>query len=251
MSIFRLNRSSYALILIMLGIFLAGLWYANLYYRQFNSAEDPRVIRAKELYMNYNNLAEQKKYHEILSLLDTIESIYCSYQDYKDSYETGVLYNNRAAVYLNIVLFEPVSENEKDSLTALSLKNLSHSIGIYKNWKNKFGHFTEIELYNYFKPVYHQNDTVFTPQFREDYIRKRVDEMTEAQKEVERRLSVSYTNYGIVQRQTGEVEEALKCYETALELWPNNLTAKNNINILYGRPLEERGLIDRLFPPEK
>lgn len=172
MNIFRLNRSSYVLILIMLSIFLAGLWFANNYYGKFNSAEDPRVVRAKELYLNYNILAEQKKYHEILSLLDSIESIYCSYRDYKDSYEIGVMYNNRAAVYLNLVLFEPVSENEKDSLTALSLKNLTHSIEIYENWKNIFGNFTEVELYNYFKPVYNQNDTAFNSQFREDYIQK-------------------------------------------------------------------------------
>ena len=251
MGMFRLNRSSYILILIMLGIFLAGLWYADQYYGGFNAAEDPRVIRAKELYRDYNTLTEEKRYNEILGLLDSIELIYTGFADYKDSYEVGVLYNNRAAVYLNLILFEPLTEAEKDSLTDLSLVYLSYSILTYENWKKEFGSSTANDLVEHFAPVYKETFPFADSSLQNSYVKKRTDEMLLAQREVDRRLSVSYTNLGILQKQTGQIEKAIEYYEKALELWPDNLTAKNNINVLFGKPLEKRRLIDRLFPKER
>lgn len=251
MGFFQLKRSSYILILIMLGIFLVGIWYADQYYGQFNAAEDPRVIRAKELYQDYNTLAAEKKYHEILDLLDSIELIYENYEDYKDSYEVGVLYNNRAAIYLNLVLFEPITETEKDSLMDLSLVYLSYSRLTYEKWKAYFGSLSANELKKHFTPIYQRAYSVADSSIQNSYVRKRIDEMQLAQKEVNRRLSVTYTNLGILHKQMGNIEEALVQYEKALKLWPDNLTAKNNINVLFGRPLEKRGLIDRLFPKER
>lgn len=251
MGIFSLKRSSIILILIMLGIFLAGIWYADQYYGHINAAEDPRVIRAKEMYRDYNTLAAEKKYHEILDLLDSIERIYNSYEDYKDSYEIGVLYNNRAAIYLNLILYEALTEVEQDSLTNLSLVYLSRSILTYETWKAAFENFTANDLRAHFTPIYREVFPMKDSSQILSYVSKRIDEMQLAQKEVNRRLSVSYTNLGIVQKQMGHIKEAIRYYDKALVHWPENLTAKNNINVLIGKPLERRSLIDRLFPKER
>ena len=35
------------------------------------------------------------------------------------------------------------------------------------------------------------------------------------------------------------------------ELWDRNLTAKNNLNVLLGQPMEKRNVIQRMFPPDR
>jgi len=251
MSILNIKRSSIILFVIMLGIFLAGLWYADHYYEGVNSSEDPRVRRAKQLYNHYNQLAEEKKYQEIFELLDSMELIYHLYDDYTESYELGVLHNNRAAIFLNLALFEEYTEQEADSLVLMAQSSLHKGISIYENWMQSFSSYTEKELqdlqYPIYKGAFPQTDS---PQI-EKYVLKRTKELLEAQKETKRRLSVAYTNLGIVYRHQNQIEEAVKSYQKALELWEDNLTAENNINILLGRPLKQRSMIDRFFPPEK
>lgn len=247
----KIKRSTGILVLIMLGIFLSGIWYADHYYKGLNTSEDPRVKRAKQLYNQYNQLAEEKKYQEIFELLDSMEFIYDQFDDYKESYEVGVLYNNRAAIFLNMALFDDYSEQESDSLILLAQLNLHQGILIYENWMQVFSSLTEKELLDLQHPIYdHAFPQIESSQI-EKYVWKRTYELMEAQKENDRRLSVAYTNLGIVYRYQNQIEEAVHSYQKALELWEENLTAENNINILLGRPLKQRSLLDRLFPPEK
>ena len=80
---------------------------------------------------------------------------------------------------------------------------------------------------------------------------KRNQEINEAQAETKRRLSVSYTNLGLVYRQQLKYEDAALSYQKAIENWDRNLTAENNLNKLMGRPEKKRNLIQKLFPPER
>ena len=66
-----------------------------------------------------------------------------------------------------------------------------------------------------------------------------------------RRLSVCYTNLGLISRFQGNYEDAVKQYEKALALWDRNLDAENNLNKLLNRPIKKRNIIQTLFPPEK
>jgi tetratricopeptide (TPR) repeat protein len=86
---------------------------------------------------------------------------------------------------------------------------------------------------------------------QQSYLEKRVEEIIVAQHETKRRLSVSYTNLGIIHRHRGEFEEASEYYQKAFTLWEDNLTARNNLNILLGRPVEKRNFLEKLFPPDK
>lgn len=251
MSILSIKRSSIILFVIMLGIFLAGLWYADHYYEGVNTSEDPRVRRAKQLYNQYNQLAEEKKYQEIFELLDSMEYIYDQFDDYRMSYEVGVLHNNRAAIFLNLALFEEYTEQEADSLALRAQYSLKDGIQIYENWMLTFSSFTEKEIKELQYPIYYGAFPQIDSSQIEKYVSKRTSELIEAQEETNSRLSVAYTNLGVVYRHQNKIEDAVHSYQKALELWEENLTAENNINILLGKPLKQRSMIDRLFPPEK
>jgi len=85
----------------------------------------------------------------------------------------------------------------------------------------------------------------------EEYLENRVREIIEALPENSRRLSVAYTNLGVAERHLGNYEQAMQHYQKALELWDRNLAAENNINILLGKPIRQRGVLEKLFPPDK
>jgi len=251
MKIIRLERSSYALILVMLGIFLTGIWYADHYYERINTSEDPRVVRAKQLYQNYNQLAVEKKYHEIFELLDSVALIYAQFNDYKQSYELGVVHNNRAALWLNMALYDLAEGLERDSVVLLAKDETLLGINRYEEWMATFGSYGEEDFDRYLKSVYQKAFPQLDSETRSKYVQKRKQEMLMAQEEMSRRLSVSYTNLGVANRYFGDLEKAVHHYQMAMELWEENLTAENNINVLLGRPLKERSLLHRLFPPEK
>ncbi len=249
-NIFKIKKGTIIVISVMTIIVFAGITTAWFYYGNINDAEDPRVIEAKIKYKRYNDLADNKKYEEIFSLLDSMYDIYNLYDDYKYSYETGVIYNNKAALYLTIALFETTDAN-KDSLLDIAKINVEKSIEIYENWLSKFSNLTEPEIKTIIEPVYNSGNNIFEKDKIPKYINKRIKDIVSAQKETTRRLSVSYTNLGIVQRHKNELKNALKTYKKALELWEDNLTAENNINIILGKPVRKRTILEKLFPQEK
>ena len=87
-----------------------------------------------------------------------------------------------------------------------------------------------------------------TPEKKARYLDTRVEEIQDAEKETPRRLSVSYTNLGIVYRYRKDYESAAACYRKAMDLWEDNLTAENNLNLLRGRPRKKRNFLRKLFP---
>jgi len=231
-------------------IVILGLSIAWSYYGNINKSEDPRVIEAKVMYKSYNTLVEESRYDDGLLLLDSIADIYAKYDDYKNSYEVGVIHNNRAAIYLTIALAMH-DGTAKDSIIAIAENNVQGSITIYEGWLNEFGSMSESDIRNWATPIYQSSNFPFNRELIDRYIEKRVADVQLAQRETTRRLSVSYTNLGIVLRNQNQIEQALKTYKKALELWDKNLTAENNINLILGRPLKERSTLERLFPDKK
>jgi tetratricopeptide (TPR) repeat protein len=114
-----------------------------------------------------------------------------------------------------------------------------------------FGNQTEEEIKFLLKKSLGQTRLLSNNETLDAIIRNRVKEIMSARIETPRRLSVSYTNLGIIKRHENEVEKAYDYYNKALELWDENHAAKNNMNILFGKPPEKQSVLRKLFPPER
>ncbi len=258
MSILR-NKKTRALIIIMIALVITGILIAKIYYRSENSSIDPRVVPAREMYARYDEYARQGDYHRIFALLDSVQDVYDSYPHYRQSYEVGVVYNNRAAALITIALFSdsiqadhnPWYGESTDSLLTLAEKNIDKAIFAYDRWLEDYKGLDKEEIKAVIKPGFSDGLNVDKPDLVERYLEKRAEEIIMAVKETGRRLSVCYTNMGVIKRQRKEYEEAVRCYEKAMSLWDRNLSAENNLNALLGRPLKKRNIIQKLFPPER
>ncbi|MCK5846750.1 MAG: hypothetical protein KAG84_04870 [Bacteroidales bacterium] len=246
----NMKKGTITVIISMTVISLIGLSIAWIYYANINNAEDPRVIDAKLKYNSYNSIVQTGAYDQGLLILDSIADIYQKYDDYKNSYEMGVVLNNKAAIYLTLAL--AMNDGiEKNALLESADINVKQSITIYENWLSDFGDLSDTEIRNKIEFIYNNSKYAFDKEQINNYIDKRISDIELAQRETVRRLSVSYTNLGIVLRNRNEIEQALNNYKKAIELWSKNLTAENNINLILGRPLKEQSTLERLFPDQK
>ncbi len=258
MNIFR-NRATRALIMIMIALVVTGFLIARHYYRSANRAVDPRIVPARELYARYDNYAREGNYYKIFSLLDSVEAVYKAYPHYENSFEMGVLYNNRGAALITISLFRdsiradynPLFNTSPDSIMNMAEYNIEKAISIYNDWIEYYGDKSSEDIAELIDTEFRRKMITDDTELINKYLKARVDEIMTAVKETERRLSVCYTNMGVIRRHNGEYEEAVRCYEKALGLWDRNLSAENNLNTLLGKPLKKRNIIQNLFPPEK
>lgn len=258
---FLQHKSTRALIVIMIALVFIGIGAASVYYKNYNAQNDPRVVEARKLYENYNALAQSNNFTALFALLDTIEDIYAQYPHYENSYEVGVLYNNRAAAYLLMGLYKDsiglftidssLQTLPKDSLLSLSEKAVNKSKSIYENWLQTYHSSDRKELKQLIKKDFKAGLEDYQKQELNKFMNRRVEEIESAQLENKRRLSVSYTNLGIIHRHRNEYKAAIACYKKAIDLWDRNLTAENNLNILLGRPTKKRNFIQKMFPPDK
>ncbi|MBN2347784.1 MAG: hypothetical protein JXJ22_03040 [Bacteroidales bacterium] len=251
MNFFR-NKTTRVLILAMCALAFIGITISRFYYKNLNNSIDPRIVGARTLYEKYNGYAQNNEFDSIFYLMDTIESIYANSKHYKDSYETGVLYNNRAASFL-IMAFnvDTFDRTVQDSLIFLAEKSAEQSVEIYTRWLNVFRNKNEEEIKDIISPDFYSGLENFSPDQKKRYLKNRIKELMDSRIETERRLSVSYTNLGIICRHKLEYESAANYYTRAIELWDRNLTAENNLNILLNRPLKKRNFIQKLFPPDR
>ncbi len=248
--IFRVKKGTIRVTIAMVIIAIVGLTYAWNYYDQINNSEDPRVLEAKRLYKSYDQMVVDSRYDDGLLLLDSMVDIYNQYQDYRSSYEMGVVLNNKSAIYLTLAL-QMHDGPEKDSLINKAEYYVDTCITIYENWLSVYGDMSEVEIRKHVTLTFQNTDYPFERSLLPSYIDKRVKDFMLAQRECIRRLSVSYTNQGMVYRNQNQLERALTNYKKAIELWDKNLTAENNINLILGRPLKERTILERLFPDKK
>ena len=240
------------LIFTMLAITAIGIGIAIHHYSSVNQSVDPRIKNARVMYQKYNEFAQQSQYDSIFDLMDRIEEVYSAIPHYRNSYEVGVLHNNRAAAYLSIFL-QADSYPLADTLKILgnAEKEAKHSIHIYNKWMKEYSNKEEEAIKEKIKEGFLQGLESYGLNEQDKYLNKRVKEFMEAQTENQRRLSVSYTNLGIIKRHQQKYDSAAIFYAKAIELWDRNLTAENNLNILLNKPLKKRGVIESLFPPER
>lgn len=247
----KISKSTWFLFF-MLSLF-AGLSFilAYYYYGSINKSEDPRIIATKYLFEDYEELIKENKRDLALVILDSIEAVFTRVPGYAMSYEMGIVYNNKGSVFLNKAL----ALTHDSLLTAGLLKtaqgHIDTAIAIYSRWLDAYGKLSLNELEMAEIPYFNKDDAAFHGKNHDKIFKKRINDLLLAQKETRRRLSVSYTNKGIVLRHQYRQEEAADYYIKAISMWKENYTAKNNFNILMGKPPEDRSIIDQLFPPEK
>ena len=137
MELFK-NKKTRALIVIMSALVLSGVAISYSYYKNINESIDPRIVKARTLYEKYNVYAQKNEFNSIFSLMDSIELIYTDFDHYKNSYEMGVLYNNRAASFLTMALYtDDIAKTDQDSLINLAEFAVKKSIEIYNQWLTK------------------------------------------------------------------------------------------------------------------
>jgi len=226
------------------------------YYDAVNKLEDPRILPAKELFQQYDKELESDEYVLALSLLDQVLAIYRNTPGYERSYEIGVLLNNKATVYLveletELLTGREVSKPDMQKRLAVAKDLTGQAIDLYKEWLAEMGSLSEEQIRSRIAPYFDGDDPVFDNLDVVKVRDKRVDQILDAQVETPRRVSVSLTNLGMINRYEGDLDEARKNYESAIELWDRNYTAQDNLNILMNRPVQKRSLISRLFPPER
>ena len=249
------NISKRTLIFFMGVLFLLVLGFVFMYYQNQNKKVDPRITEARELYEKYDAYTENMPHNKVFQLLDSIENIYKSVPHYANSFETGVIHNNRAAVYLSMAIgsgqeAETVGDSLKaDSLLRKSMLYAEKAIEIYTQWNAKFEGLGSVAVESKIKSEFLKDMPAGNSE-AEEYLENRVREIIEALPENSRRLSVAYTNLGVAERHMGNYEQAMQHYQKALELWDRNLAAENNINILLGKPIRQRGVLEKLFPPD-
>jgi tetratricopeptide (TPR) repeat protein len=246
------SKPTRTLIVIMGVLVLIAIVISRKYYRDQEASVDPRIKPARELYEKYNSYAASNQFDSVFQLMDTIESIYSLTDHYASSFELGVIYNNRAAALLTLGIFgEYYDDWERDSLVTMAETAVRKSMSIYEAWNENLRDLDETEIRKVISDDFTGGLKSYSSEEQEKFLETRIAEITEAQAELDRRLSVSYTNLGIVYRHKEIYDSAALCYEKALELWDRNLTAENNLNSLLGRPQKKRNFIERMFPPER
>lgn len=220
------------------------LLIAHFYYKNLNSTLDPRINIIQELQKKYCKYVNDNDFVKVLAVLDSIEYEYNTIGHYKQSYEVGVVYTNRSAVYLTIALYVTQDEDERTGFLNVSEEFLNRGIEYYTIWENKYKNLNESEL----------KDLViceFPETTEQKIIDRRIKDIKLALQEVNRRYSVAYTNLGIVKRHQMKQKEAVECYKKAIEYWEDNYTAKSNLSVLLGGEPIKRSFLQKLFPPKK
>ena len=163
-----------------------------------------------------------------------------------------MLYNNRAASFLTKALYtNDIELTVQDSLIGQAEISANKSISIYLQWLEVFQDKSEEEIGKLISANFYSGNENFSENQKTKYLENRIKEIQESQIETQRRLSVSYTNLGIIYRHKLLYEDAANCYKKAIDYWDRNLTAENNLNILLGRPIKKRSFIQKLFPPDR
>jgi tetratricopeptide (TPR) repeat protein len=235
----------------MVVLALVGIAIAWIYYSGINRSADPRVRDARTMYGRFNVYAASNEQEKILSLLDSIYQVFKSVDHYSNSYEIGVVLNNRATIYLTRAISDTLVDEVKMQYLAMAERELNQAIEYYQGWINTFETLDESGIHDMVYSDFMADPVIANDKRAGLYIRQRVKDIMTARAELPRRLSVSYTNMGIIRRHENRPEDAVEYYVKALELWDENLAAKNNLNIIFGRPVEKRGFLQRLFPPQR
>jgi tetratricopeptide (TPR) repeat protein len=250
--LFKITKGTKVILVITFVVSSVTLAFAYFYYLGINRMEDPRVRQARELLEEYDQLSATGNPMERFSLLDSASAIYASFADYQQSFEFGVILNNKSSALILSALYDStMSVPERNTVLSLAQSFCDSSIANYKTWLVEWGGLSSDEIATRIKPHMLENDPAFQGLNYEKIFEKRVKDIVVAQVETPRRLSVSLTNLGTIYRHTARQDSALLFYKEAIELWGDNRIAKSNLNVLMGGEPIEPSVIESLFPPEK
>lgn len=255
------NKPTRTLIISMMVVVGVAILVARAYYGNINQSADPRTVEARLAYQHYNQLARSGEYLAVKETLDSVENYYAAYPHYQDSYEIGVACVNRAALYLTVGLHIDslrvnhelgfLSDLTKKGLFDLAEEELHHALRIYSDWDSVYGQLNEAQLKEQLKENFFIGLEAYSDEEKSRFFDQRLKDLEDAQWETDRRLSVAYTNLAMVYFHRDNFEEAARLFKKAVDLWEDNLNAKNNLNRMLGRPLEKRNFIQKLFPKSR
>ena len=251
MSILKITRETKIVVVAVACICAISFAVAYLYYSGINKSEDPRIVETKLLFIQYDNFIKDKNYTKAASVLDSIEKLFLKVPGYSESYEPGIVYNNRASIYISKALYQSTDSLEKHCLLDTAAIHANRCIAFYSLWIGENGALTKDQVSTLIKPYFQTNDDAFRGKNYKRILARRTDDIILAQKETPRRLSVAYTNLGIIQRHQYNQKDAAESYLKAMDLWKDNPTALSNLNVLYGKPPQDRSVLKKLFPPDK
>lgn len=249
--VFIITKGTKVILAITFSVSMLALAFAYFYYRDINKSEDPRIKKARELMLQYEKVSGRITSYTNFSLLDSANAIFRSFPDYATSFETGLIYNNKSSALLIMAMYDSsVSESEKSMLLDLSMHYCDSSISTYRRWIEEWDDLSPDAIGQRLRPYMKDHPAIDSSDFNKVFSR-RVKNMTIAQVETPRRLSVSLTNKGTIYRHMMLPDSSLICYQEALALWKDNRLAKSNMNVLLGGEPVKPTLIESLFPPDK
>ena len=213
-----INKGTVRDILSMALIVLIGIYIAKMYYDSVNKSEDPRVVRAKHLYKKYNRYVKENRLKQIIPVLDSIKDIYSGVQHYSNSFELGVIYTDKAAFFLSMALHKTdltcqelsLGSLSKDSLFSIAEDLLMKAIDIYNSWTEETGSLNKTEIKQKILPDFQPSDFNNEASDIDRYIEKAVNDILISQQETPRRLSVCYSNLGIIRRHQERYDDAIQ-----------------------------------------
>ena len=122
---------------------------------------------------------------------------------------------------------------------------------VYEAWIKEFKSIELEQLAGYIRQNFLIGLETYSAEEQDNFLESRVKEIKAAQWETDRRLSVAYTNLGLIYYHHDNFERAADLFNQALELWGDNLNAENNLNSMLGRPLTKRNFIQKMFPKSR
>jgi hypothetical protein len=247
-----ITKGTKVILMITFSVAISAVLFAFFYYRGINNSGDPRIAKAREYLMHYENESGRINSFGLFSYLDSAYAIFRSFPDYETSYEIGLIYNNKCSALLLTAIYDStVHEAERNNLLNLSLKFCDSSITNYQNWMKEWESLTPELISARIDPFMKKENPAFRGNNFKRIFKRRVENIVTAQLETPRRLSVSLTNKGTIYRHKMKTDSALIFYQMALALWKDNRTAKSNMNVLLGGEPVKPSLIESLFPPDK
>ena len=256
-NVFAIQSGTKKVLLVTILVTLGIVLYSMYYYRNINRSVDPRIVDAKKAFGEYGELMKENRYDEALKILDKIETIYNAVPGYEASFELGVVSVNKGSIYLIRVETEHLSENKTilEETLALYLKFAKEytekGVETYIRWTKDVGKLSHDEIEIRLSAHFKKEDPAFNGYDFDQIFARRIIDIEEAQLEIDRRLSVAYTNLGVVARYEDKNDVSKKYYEDALKLWSVNHVAANNLRVLHGKEIKKRTIVEQLFPKER
>ncbi len=250
--IFTFTRGTRILLVITLSVAATAIVFAWFYYRSLNLSEDPRIAEARKLMMEFEKPGVGINSIDSFYLLDSALSVFNSLPDYRNSYEVGVIFNNKCSALLIKVVYDSLAGEDVMSEVRNAARYYNDlSISVYDSWIGEWGTLDENGIEEKIRPLMKETDPSFTGFNYERIIKRRIKNIKLAQTETPRRLSVAFTNKGTLLRHSGKPDSAYYFYNRALGLWKENRVARSNISVLMGGEPVKPTVIESLFPPDR